>query len=453
VKKLTALLIAVVAIPVAYTAAAWFIGMDVQAQIESREQDVLSNAPYLELTHHQYERGIFSATEQSTYAFRAQLPGVALSGRGGASPLQLTIRNVIYHGPLPGFRRIGLAAIDTQLVPPPELARALDSVFAGQPAVTIQTRMGWLGGVTTVFSSPAFHVPLPTGGTLSWRGLSGSFTSTRGRATWSAHVASQGFKVEGPRGRADLGEIGFDATMRRAFDVIYVGDSDLKLARADIDGGNGSDFQLTGLSIRGTSAADGQFVDIGVDMSADQAKTQKLSFSKAVYSLRLSHLHGDSLASLTRALRQVRANSAPAAVTAAPSAAATRDAFNQYGVEILVRDPVVEIPRMGFAMPEGEFQLSAKLAAHDIKREDLSGPAGFMALAPHLEAAVDVRMDAALLEKLMASDPSADQHSAQLAKLEQQGLIKRTGGTLTLQLSYRAGKLTINGQPYPPAGP
>ncbi len=443
---LKALLIAVVAVPAAYTAAAWLIGMNVQGQLESREQEVLSSARYVQLTHHEYARGIFSATEQSTYSLRMPLPGAGvIAGSGGGSLLQLTIRNRIFHGPLPNFRSIGLASVDTEFVPPPLVASALASAFGGRPALTFRTKMGWFGGSSAQFSSPAFHVQLPTGGTLSSQGLQGSAENTRGLASWSMHVTSGGFGFAGPSGRSDFGAIGFDAKMRRAFDVIYVGDSALKLARADFEGGNGNSFRLTGLSIRGTSTADSQYVDIAADLSAEEAKTQKLSFSRLLYSMRLSHLDGNSLAALTQALR-----SAPGA-GATPSPAAARDAFNRYGVDILVHDPVIEIPRIAFAMPEGAFQLSAKLAAHGIKREDLSGPGGFMALVPHLDATLDAQVDAALLDKLIASTAQPDQRSAQLAQLERQGLLKRNGATFGIQLGYRAGKLTINGQPYPPA--
>ncbi len=446
-----ALLIAVVAVPVAYTAAAWLIGMNVQAQLESREQELLSNAPYLELTHHEYHRGIYGSTEQATYGVRLPFPRLGALPRGaGRSALELTILNNIHHGPLPGFRSFGLASIDTELVPPRELAQALNSAFGGQPAVSIRTTMGWLGGSATEFSSPAFHVQLSSAGTLSSGGLHGSVKTTHDSDSWSAHVASRGFGFEGPSARTELGEIGFDATMHRAFDVIYVGDSAFTLARAEFHRRDDAPFELSGLSVRGTSKADSEYVDIGADATADGLKTQQLSFSRLVYGLRLSHLEGNSLASLTRAVRQQQASSATGAPMSSPGALG--EAFNRYGVDLLVHDPVLEITRAGFAMPEGEFQLSAKVATHGITREELSGPRGFVTVLPHLDAALDARVDTALLEKLIAISPQAEQHSAQISRLEQQGLLKRQGGAWVLQLGYHAGKLTVNGQPYPPAG-
>jgi uncharacterized protein YdgA (DUF945 family) len=56
----------------------------------------------------------------------------------------------------------------------------------------------------------------------------------------------------------------------------------------------------------------------------------------------------------------------------------------------------------------------------------------------------------ALLQKLMGLSPQAASHADQIDKLAQQGLLKREGSAYRVQLAYRAGKLTVNGQPYPP---
>lgn len=445
-----ALVIAVIALPVVYTAVAWLIGMSVQGQLESREQDVLSSAPYLALTHHEYHRGIFEATEQSTYGFRlpAPLARAAAAAPGGASSLQLTVRNRIYHGPLPRFRSIALASIDTELVPPPQVGRALSALFGSQPVVAIRTSMGWLGGTHTEVSSPAFRMQLPAGGLLSSQGLRASIETSRGRAAWAVHLASGGLAFQGAPGRADLGPIAVDAAMRRAFQGLYVGDSQLKLDRAQFQGASGGPLGLKGLSVRGTSSVDGEYLDTAADLAAEELRTEKLALSHLVYSLRVGHLQGSSLAALTQALRGAQAGSGTA--FGAPPPAAIRDAWNRYGVDLLTHDPVLEIPQLGFAMPEGEFHLSATLAAHGIKREDLTGPAGLMAVVPHLDAAVDASIDVALLEKLMGLSPQAAQRSQQIESLAQQGFLKRDGSKWRAQIAYRAGKLTVNGQRFPP---
>lgn len=75
-----------------------------------------------------------------------------------------------------------------------------------------------------------------------------------------------------------------------------------------------------------------------------------------------------------------------------------------------------------------------------------------LALVRFLEAAVDLRIDDPLLSKLLASTARGPTLSAQLDALEKQGYLKRDGKAWTAQIALHAGKLTINGQPYPPTG-
>jgi len=446
------LLVALVSVAVVYTAAAWAIGINVQRQLERREDQLLQNAPYLALITRQYDRGIYTSTEQATYGLKlpAAFGGIARAVPAGAtSSPQLTIRNTIHHGPLPGLRNLGLASIDTVLVLPPELSRKLDAIFGGRPAVSIRTRLSWRGGTGTEFSSPAFQMQLPAGGTLNARGLSGSFTTGRDLTSWSGHITAGGFSAQGPRGRVDLGNFSLDSQMRRVFESLYVGDTSFKLASAEVQPSNtDAPFRLKGVSLRGTSSASGDYFDTAADLSADEVHIAKVSLSHVAYGHHLGHLEGTALASLTQALRAAQAAASPGAP---PAALALRDAFSRDGIELLVHDPVLEITHMDFAMPEGQFHLSAKLAAPGLRRADLSGPAGLVGAIPFLDCMVDLRVDTALVSKLLESSAQAAQHSDQIQKLEQQGYLKREGATFTARLVFRHGKLTVNGQSYPPA--
>lgn len=449
--RLRIVLIAVVVALAAYTGAAWLIGINVQGELERHEQQILQGAPYLVLMHRDYHRGIFGATEEATYGLKVpvgQLTQAFPAGAGG-SALQVTVRNTIYHGPLPRLRSVALATVDTELVPPPALSAKLKAIFGDRPPIAIHSSMGWLGGSKTEFSSPGFQMPLPTGGTVSSRGLSGSAETTRDLSSWAGHVTSGGFDVQAPRGSMDFGDLSFDANMQRVFDALYVGDAHANLASMAVRGANGSPFIMKGLSVSTSSKADGEYVNYAVRVAADQLSGGSYSFTHAVYALRLLHLQGSSLVSLTHAIRQAQANAG--AGGAAVAQAGIRDAMSQYGVELLVHDPVIQIQSLAFAMPQGEFHLAASLAAHGIRREDLAGGmASLIGLTQRLDAAADLRIDAALLNKLIGSSSRGPALSAQLESLEQQGYLKRDGAAWTAQLAFHGGKLTINGQPYPP---
>ncbi len=450
---LITVVVAVVAIVVAYTAAAWVIGVNVQGRLERQEQQVLTDAPYISLVKREYRRGIYGATEEATYALKS--PFIPLiqalpAGQAAGPSLQLTVRNTIHHGPLPRLRSAALATIDTELTPPPALAQQVNAALGGRPPVAIRTSLTWLGGTTTNFSIPAFRAQLPAGATIAAQGVSGSGEITRNVASWTGQVSAGGVDVQAPEGSVNLSDIRFDASMRRVFDAIYVGDGHLKLASLAVRATSLAPFLMKGFSVDSSSQADREYVDYQTRVAADQLNATNFSFSHVVYSMRILHLQGSALAALTRALRQARAGAA--AGDAAATQAGVTDALNQYGVELLVHDPVIQIQSLAFAMPEGEFHLAASLAAHGVRRQDLvGGLAGLIGLVRYLDASVDLRIDDALLTKLVGSNAQGPALSAQLDSLKKQGYLKQDGRAWTAQLALHAGKLTINGQAFPPA--
>jgi uncharacterized protein YdgA (DUF945 family) len=127
-------------------------------------------------------------------------------------------------------------------------------------------------------------------------------------------------------------------------------------------------------------------------------------------------------------------------------------AFQTSGIDILTRDPVVEIPRVGFTTPDGAAQLSVKLSAPGLTRADLSGDPNALKIAVirHLQGSADARIDTDLLDKLLDSTGKAENVTAQLQGLQRQGYIKLEGKALTTHITYQSGQLKVNDLPFPP---
>jgi uncharacterized protein YdgA (DUF945 family) len=129
------------------------------------------------------------------------------------------------------------------------------------------------------------------------------------------------------------------------------------------------------------------------------------------------------------------------------------DTFRERGLDVLLHDPVIEVPRIGFVMPEGEMHLSAKVSAPGLTREELQGPALKAAILQHLQAQADLRVDAALMDRLLSASAYRDTAQQQLVTLERQGYLKHEGSQYTAHVAYQSGKLSVNGQPFPAVGP
>jgi uncharacterized protein YdgA (DUF945 family) len=453
----------------AYPAGAWLIGVIVEGQLQRREAEAVERAPYLVLIQRTYQRGVYGATEELTYNLRgpfARALGVAPVANTSPS-LRLKVRNTIHHGPLPQLRAVALATIDSELVLPSELRVSLDPVLAGRPIVTGHTRMGWFGGSKVLLTSPPFEAQLSQGGTVSWRGISATADFAAGHRSWTADVAAQGFRLRSEKLKVEFDDLRVHTAMRRLLTELDIGTSTARLARLDIQtAAAGSAVSLRQIALDGTSSINDDYVDSKLAATIGTLNAGAFSASSLGYAAAIDHLQAQALDTLTRDMRAAARDIYGDGV--AGSVAGRRTSFNSSstlnpsqkmldvlrkdGIELLLHDPVVDISRVGFVTPDGQFSLSVGLKAPGLNREDFKGPvpATLAALSRHVDLVADLRADTALIDKLLANSASHDRLSAQIAGLENQGFLKREGSTFTSHIVFRAGSLSVNGQSLPP---
>lgn len=449
-RRITIGLIIALAAVLAYPAAAWVIGIVVEKHKEADQQKMLENAPYVVRSKHDYQRGIFGAVEHSTYQISLPTPP------GGADkrllgPWQLTTHCVIHHGPLPGMRALALATADCNLELPPEMGRSVGAALGGKPPFEAHIRTGWLGGTTTAFSSPAFTLTLENGATLNWRGLTGTLELARNLATSSGGFTTPGLTIDKGATHTEIGSMAFTAQLRRVFDALEVGQVSIKLAGATVHSADlDKEFVIKDVTVSGASSQNGDYVDNAVELAVDTVEAKQFSLSHVGYAFRLNHAYGPALAALTKAMRDIQRDGAASDPAAFQSK--FRDAFREHGIDLLAHDLVLEIPRIGFVMPEGEARLSAKLSAPGLTREELQGPTLAAAILRHLQAEADFTIDAALLDKMLSGNPNSAALHQQLATLQRQGYVKAEGSRYTAHITYEQGRTVVNGLPFPPAG-
>jgi uncharacterized protein YdgA (DUF945 family) len=447
-------IIVVVVVVLAYPAAAWLLGLSVAYQWKDREQHSLGQIPYIALVKRDYRRGIYTSTEAATYRLGSSiLATLGASGHAGwADQAQFTVHSTIHHGPLPQLRAFAPATVDTQIVLPPEVRKELAAALGDQGGLTIHTRMKWFGGSTTVVKSTAFQVQTPQAGEFAWRGMDARLDLGRNYGSQSVSLDAPGLTFKGPTADVSVGSLKFNSDMQLMFDALNVGTAHLALTDIDIEE-KAKDFKLTlqSLAIDTQSRATGEYVNTDFTFGGDALQTRKFSATRLSYDVHLDHIHGPSAAKLTTAVRAAQteaANSSPP-VDAGPK---ILEAFKTSGIDILLHDPVLDVEHTGFTTPDGEFVLSIKAALPGITRDDVSVNPELLLAATlkFLQASVDVRIDTALLDKLLDSSGKGDTITAQLQGLQRQGYIKLEGKALTTHLAYRSGQVKVNDLPFPP---
>jgi uncharacterized protein YdgA (DUF945 family) len=312
--------------------------------------------------------------------------------------------------------------------------------------------MKWLGGATTVVQSPAFQHQDPGGQSIAWRGLDARIDLGREIGSGSLDLTAPGVTVKSPAVNLSLENLELSSALQPAFEVLNVGTIHVSLGRVDIEQPAKSiKASMHNFTIDSKASLDGEYTNSDGSIAMDSLEAGKFAATKLVIEVRFDHLHGPSMAALVRTLRanerEITVNSTPA-----DSVAKMAEAFKTSGTEILVHAPVLELPRIGFTTPDGELLMSIKASMPGVTHSNIDVAPQLLAatLLKLLQASLDVRIDTALLDKLLDSTGKGDTIAAQMQGLERQGYLKLDGKALTTHLTFQSGHLKVNDLPFPP---
>jgi uncharacterized protein YdgA (DUF945 family) len=465
-------LIVVVVLALAYPAAAWVIGMSVQHNLQERERVALAQVPYLKVVKSDYRRGIYSSTEEITY----QLVGNWLQGlpggvANGGQPFQITVRNHIHHGPLPQMQAFAPATVDTEFALAPDLEQKIREFVGDQAHLTIHSQLKWSGGATTAIHSTPFKKDIPNVGTLEWRGLDGKGDSGSELGSGAGEFSMPGLIGTTPKGNFAIEDVKVSSDLHPAFGRLAVGKIGFSVGHLAATTSAAPDFKLDSHNLTlqaDTAVVSGDFLNTDVTFAVDSLEVPKFAATQLVWEMRMSHFYGPETAALNQAVMEVQSEQLQASQPSDPNSPAAVQqrmemgqkilaAFQTHGLQILGRQPIIELPRIGFKTPDGDLMLSLKLEAPGITPADLSADPKTLALAlpKFLQATVNARIDSSLLDKLLQQAmPEPDQSNevkARLQQLQGVGYIKVDGKALVTQITYVGGQLKINGQQFNPA--
>lgn len=445
-----------VAILIAYPLASWIIGFIVQGQLQAALKAGMQQAgPSASLVETSYRRGVFGATQIVTVGIdsKAFKSAAALASFPGLESWRLTIRNTIHHGPFPSGRAFALATLDTELVLSPEAQKRLNALFAGKQPYTLRTQLGWLGGRMSELSSPAFSGELGPHTNITSGGITGTATSSHDLRATALGLTAKSFSVGSDKFQAQLDDLRMKSTLQRVFGTLNIGDVACSVGHLEIhrNGADDKGFSVQKIELTSHSSAAGDYLFLNGRLAAGPLQAGKFTATRAVYELTGTHVYGPSFAHLVEGARTL----GNAAGTDPQTAQKLQDTLRTDGIDLLLHDPVIEVPHFDYATPEGAFSLSARVAAPGLKRADFEQqrPALIAALIQHLQAKADIRVDTGLLDKLTEGTPgNGDRLATAVRQLEGQGYIAHEGDALIAHLAFDHGQLRVNGKPFPPSG-
>ena len=155
----------------------------------AEQQKLLSQASFLTVESHRYERGWFSATETTVVRLKPSL----LHNMQQYLPDNLktvlqepiTIINHVSHGPFAGNLTPVRARVRTEFQYQPEAAKVLARFFGAQAPVQMNNTVYLNGAGEIELSVPAFDYEELSGIKLVWQGLSGTTAYENGFSAYS----------------------------------------------------------------------------------------------------------------------------------------------------------------------------------------------------------------------------------------------------------------------------
>ncbi|MEW6220725.1 MAG: YdgA family protein [Thermodesulfobacteriota bacterium] len=457
-----------------YTGSTWFMGREIEKVI-GQQYSLVATLPYLTIVQRDYRRGVFCSQETATIelfgdTMRALASTQAVSGSAVAVPerLAVTIHTRIQHGPFPGLSRLAAAVGDSD-VTVPDLPQEMRQAFGDKKPVASQTVFRFDGGFSAFVHSPRAAVtlpPAPTGTAVSllWEGFEGQIDAAPNLQQYTATGRTPRIELkEGNETRMLFSDLRFEADQKRVYEdepFFYSGSQLFSIEEIRVENAAAARPAVTLKQLRyGVEMPDsGDILDIAGRMGVEEICVADQKWGPAHFDLAFRHLHARTMADLYHTMLAMVPQAMEVAGPSPAGAAQVFAALLEPVRTLLAHQPELVIDRLAVVGPAGEARLAARVRLPGVTPEDLDEPAMLLA---KLEAAGDAAVPEALLFGMAdrgagaenAAGQQQEQVRAQLAVFSEQGYITWEGGMIKVQAELKAGRLKLNGQPFPPAAP
>ena len=464
-KKPLALAIGAAVVALAYPASAWLLGTRVEAALDERYRS-FDEQPYIKLVSRDFQRGIFSSTETATIELLGLAEQIATkkaedalpeaAATVPATPIRITLRTEIKHGPLPGFSTLAAAVADSELILSTEQQQQVAALLGDKKPLQVHTVFSLFGGGVSTASSPAATFDLPKNAEgksshVNWGGLQMNIDFSSHMKHYTLKADAPGLEIKDDSGaQAQLAGLHIQADQERIFDDVpgfYSGSAKMTLDQLSVVNGKEADSEtakippviLKQISYDAAVPLNGEYIDLIGKVGVETAQFEAQNYGPAHYDFSLRHLHARSTATLYRATMKWYADTARLAARDTGSTLKAMEPLREPALALLKYSPEVHIDRISFKSPQGEAQISASAKLGALQPEELANP--FMLIGK-----LDASADLALPEEMLGDSFKA----AQIATFVEQGYALREGNMLHSKIAFRNGQVTVNGKAFNP---
>lgn len=470
-------LIAAIALPVAYTGSAWYLGQRIETSLNDQAKQV-EGLPSIKVVKRDYQRGLFSSTETVTFELMGDVTRAMQQAGGPAmEAVKITVRSDIRHGPWLGGAEFDAGVANAELVLEGEAKEWVKKVFGDRKPIEVRTIYHFAGGGRSDFSSPGFTFDLPVSDPsdalrVVWDGVTARVDFEEGMARYTLQGSAPKMEMTDAKGgRIVMQGLNFSGDQARLFaddPLLYTGTQRFTLDSFGIHDPSGTlpPVELAKVVYEVDIPKQGDFIDLIARIGSEKLTVAGANYGPAHYDFSFRHLHAQTASRMYRSF--VAMSSDPQTMLNPEAMQAQMGQLMGPALELLGHAPVIAIDRLAFNTPQGPASLNARVALAGITPDDLSNPLGLLA---KLDAAGELSLPEVLVRETVSgrnqgqiyasygeeADPQEVAAMAnamfdqQLTTFVDQGLVSRTNGQLTVKAAFSKGQLTVNGQPFNPA--
>ncbi len=403
---------------------------------------------------------------------------------GQTKPARVTWQDTISHGPLPGFKGVGAARIESKLILDDEARKAMKAAIGTDEfPFTMTTVVGFGGGTSTTVQSPGIRMnDAKTGMQLTLEPLEGKVDRSGDKVNVSYKI--NGYRVADKNGvQIDIqGITGSSKGQGNNWWALATeGDAKMTLMTMRMpQAGDKPAFQLKDLVLKQTGSISNELYTAETTMTgAGEAGGHKLDAVKVKATMKNMHapsyvkmmeslfkpLSECKLPGQTAAAPAVAPDAAASEAAADPSvaAAAQAEAAQAASKEMLtsmmtglqgmvVHNPEFSLDELSVTFEGSTAKLAYSVGTLGMTAADLQG--GFSpALMNKVKVSAKAEVPVALLKsiaKIKNQPPEAVE--AGLGQILASGYVSRDGDVLKANLVFDKGVAKVNGKPVPLPG-
>ena len=381
------LIIVVVLLAVVAGAAAalpfWF-GMQAETAYEAMIAEMTKGGD-ITVTSNNFQRGWLDSTADTTFV---------LAG----TPVTITMLHRISHGPLP---------LDDDFQPMPVLARVKSDMSIGLPAGTL--KLPPLIGKTTIYlagnsltrldMAPA-KSSLPDGGSIDWKGLSGSLETSADYKSTKGELSAPLLQITGKDGGISFNRLTLNLDQQKSASGLDVGTAGFGVDKLSVDTATDKTV-IDGLRVTSNTQEAGGNMNATLSFQFREALSGDSKQGPGQISLQLRKLDVATLVKFRNEVRELRKQKIPAEQANMMVLGKTLELLGN----LAKKSPELEITRLNFKTADGEVTGKAKFVL-DGSQLDVSGNPMLMLKA--LSGEGEVSLPDSLVRLLATPDVKRD---------------------------------------------